>query len=139
LASLAGIVDDQSESLRLYNEAIERFKIAVKINPNLPSDLYQNWTFNLLKISEIQSGEERRLTLLSAIAIAKKTIELGGGSYNLACAYALLEDKENALKVLKETLKKKEITVEHVSHDEDWTNYFGDEDFNAVINNYDKE
>jgi hypothetical protein len=63
---------------------------------------------------------------------------LGGKCYNLACFYALRENKEDALFYLDLSLKKEEIAVGFVENDKDWDSFKNDEDFITVLNKYRK-
>ena len=68
----------------------------------------------------------------------KKAIEYGASSYNLSCIYALKKEKELALKYLNISLKNKEINIDFVEKDEDWTFYLKDTDFIELLDSYRK-
>ena len=54
-------------------------------------------------------------------------IKLGKSDYyNLACGYALLKNKEKALKYLEIALKNEEISVDYVLDDTDWECFLDD-------------
>ena len=68
--------------------------------------------------------------------ILQKGYDLGGNCYNLACLHSLRKNKIKALELLKQALKKQEVTVKHAEEDEDWEYYKNDEDFINLLNKY---
>ena len=122
----------------LNKEAIEKYKKSIEIDPTYPHS-YDGWCYALLQIAVRENDDQKNQTILQAIEKAKKGVELGGPKYNLACAYALLNDKKNALKILKEVLSNKEIPSSDILIDSDWKKYLEDEDFINLISNYDDE
>ncbi len=63
---------------------------------------------------------------------------MGGGSYNLACCYAVKRDKQNALAILEGCFAKDEIDVVFVREDSDWQPYLEDANFVALLAKYEK-
>lgn len=120
----------------LNNEAIEMYKKATEYDP---SDLtsYQNWVTSLIQLYHQLSDKE---LILEALKISLIIKEKGGSVYNLACCYALLGEKQNALIYLKESINNKSIPLEHVKSDPDWNSLRSDPDFIALVKEYqDKE
>jgi len=66
----------------------------------------------------------------------KKAVDYGGDPYNLACLYALKEEKENALSLLETSLSNKIIALDFVEKDGDWRNFQNDPDFINILNKY---
>jgi len=119
----------------LYYQAFEKFQKAIEIKPDYHEVLY-NWGTNLLVLATTKSGEEAERLIKEALKKLQKAVDLGEKKYNLACAYALLSDKENALLYLEQSLKAKEVTTDHVLQDEDWQPYQNDKDFKKLIQKY---
>ena len=65
-------------------------------------------------------------------------MDLGGYCYNLACSYALLGNKEEALRYLEQSLEQKEVDTDFIITDEDWAQYLQDEDFEKIVDRYKK-
>ncbi len=122
---------DEISQLAIKAKAIDD----IEIN-SLLADLYYNWGTDLGDLAKTKTGEEAEALYQQAFEKYKTTYDLGGSSYNLACAYALKADKENALFYLDNSLKKKEISTDFVLDDGDWKSYLKDEDFNKIINLY---
>lgn len=132
IVDLAKLKNDES----LYLESFEKYKKAVSLDPKKASAFY-NWGIAILELAKLKNDES---LYLESIEKLTKSVELGGSSYNLACAYALTRDKENALKYLEDTLKKdEEITVQFVENDEDWKGFTEDEDFQSLLAKYRKQ
>ena len=54
-------------------------------------------------------------------------------SYNLACLYAIRNQKEEALKYLERSLLRNEIFLEFVEKDKDWDRFRDDLDFKRIL------
>ncbi|MDP1770861.1 MAG: SIR2 family protein [Methylobacter sp.] len=126
---------DQAEAL--YRLAFDKFQKAVELKPDY-HQAYYNWGTNLLNLAKTQaSGGVAEALYRQALEKYQKAA-LGGGCYNLACTYALMQDKDNALLYLNRSLENKQIETEFVTDDTDWAGFLDDEDFKAVINRYAK-
>ncbi len=112
--------------------AEEKLKIAISVDPLNPR-CYNAWAYLLSTFGKMQEADKQKKYFLKANENAKLAYELGGSSYNLSCSFALLGDKENALKYLKETLDKNLTTREDVFLDDDWDSFLTDEDFKNII------
>ena len=121
------------EAEDLYNKAFEKFKKATDIKKDFHGAFY-NWGNDLGNLAKTKTGKEAEDILMQALEKCKKSVEFGGDSYNLACVYALLKDKTNALFYLEESLKRQEITTAEVLEDKDWEFYREDKDFLKVVN-----
>lgn len=116
----------------LYRKSIEKYEKATTINPN--NDLpFNNWGSAICELAKLKNDK----TLFEeVIEKSHKAYELSGKSYNLACGYALIQDKANALMFLENALKNKEETIDYIERDEDWDTYRDDPDFIALLDKY---
>lgn len=130
LSHLADIKSDKE----LFIESIKKYQKVIELNPNNKS-VYNSWGTALLNMSYLD-GINKQEVLQKAKSICEKGYSLSQNPYNLACTYALIGDRENALKYLHESLEKGFITVNHVENDRDWTNYKSDLDFIDLLNSY---
>ena len=83
-----------------------------------------------------KSGDEIKQLYDKAIEKLEMSNELDGGIYNLACIYAVIQDKENALRTLDKSLSDNEIDIDYVLNDADWVKYLEDEQFNNIVSRY---
>jgi len=123
------------ESEGLYIQAFEKFEKAIEITPDF-HEAFNNWGNFLGKLAKTKSGKESEDLYTQAIEKSEKATALGGISYNLACNYALKQDKINALLILEKTLKKQEIEITFIMQDEDWKALKDDKDFLELINRF---
>ncbi len=129
--SLAKLKRDES----LLFESLEKFKKATELNPNNAAT-FNNWVASLIRYSKLFSYVSVLKYLLEAKKIAEKSVSLGEDKYNLSCIYALLKEKEKALKLLDECLKNGKIKKVQVLKDKSWKAYWEDTDFKAIIAKY---
>lgn len=118
-----------------YLQSIEHFKRYIDEIPDDPI-AFNNWGYCLGSIGRLRKGEEARSWYRKAIEKFKLGIELGDDTYNLACYFALLSDKENAFYYLEDSLKKGAIEVQLVESDSDWAAFSEDETFIALLEKY---
>jgi hypothetical protein len=119
----------------LYTECFSKYEKAVECKPDM-HEAYYNWGTELGKLAATKEGAAAKA--LYALSIEKYTaaIELGGSTYNLACTYALIGDKDNALQYLTLSLTKKEVEVSFVVADTDWQSFHADNDFIDLIDKF---
>ncbi|MCP4268886.1 MAG: hypothetical protein GY777_25490 [Candidatus Brocadiaceae bacterium] len=128
ISGLAKLKNDET----LYRQSFEKYGKAAALNPK--SDVaFNNWGNSFLDLAKFKNDEA---LYQQSIEMFNKAVELGGSSYNLACAYALTKDAKNALKYLENSLIQKEITVEFVKEDEDWAAYKNDVEFTDLLKKY---
>jgi len=125
---LAKLKEDEA----LYRESFKKYEKATTINPN-KADAFYNWG---TAISELAMLNDDKELYRESFEKYEKAFELGGKSYNLACGYALIQDKANALIFLENALKNKEETIDYIERDEDWDAYRDDPDFIALLDKY---
>lgn len=91
-----------------------------------------------MEMAKTKSGSEAEELHKEAIEKYNEAIKHGGESYNLACLYAIRNQKAEALKYLERTLARNEITVEFMEQDEDWKELRNDPDFQDLLSRYKK-
>ena len=126
-----------SEMEELYNEAFEKYNLATTYKKDF-HQAYDNWGLALVELAKTKSGNEAEKLYKEAFEKYNLAIKHGGESYNLACLYAIRNQKAEALKYLERTLSRKEITVDFVEQDEDWKNLHNDPDFQDLLSHYKK-
>ena len=124
-----------SEAERLYNEAFEKYQCATEYKPDFYG-AYYNWGVALSDLAKIKSGSEAEKLYNEAFEKYQQAIKYGGGSYNLACLYALRNRKEEALKYLDHVLSRAEVSVKLVEEDNDWNSLRDDPDFKRLLSRH---
>ena len=124
-----------SEAERLYSEAFEKYQCATEYKPDFHG-AYYNWGVALSDLAKIKSGSEAEKLYNEAFEKYQQAIKYGGGSYNLACLYALRNRKEEALKYLDHVLSRAEVSVKLVEEDNDWNSLRDDPDFKRLLSQY---
>ncbi|WP_315570949.1 SIR2 family protein [Alloprevotella tannerae] len=124
-----------SEGEKLYKEACEKFKEGISYKKDVA---YYNWGYALMAQAKTKSGKEAEELYEDAFEKYNLALKYGGGAYNLACLYAIRNQKAEALKYLEQTLARNEITVDFVEQDEDWKNLRNDPDFQDLLSRYKK-
>ena len=125
-------IDNEAE--KLYNEAFEKYQRATQIKPDY-HEAYYNWGLALRSLAQRKFDNEPEKLYEEAIEKHYQAIKNGGGSYNLACLYAIRNKKEEALKYLERSLSRNEVSVEFVEKDKDWDGLRGDSDFKRILSN----
>ena len=114
-----------------YQKAIDSYQKASELNLK-DKDIFNNWGLALMYLAkQTNDGELYK----KAFEILNKAIELGEKSYNLACWYAVQNKKTDALELLAKCLQNKEIEVEFVENDDDWTGLKNDDNFRNILEN----
>ena len=126
-----------SEAEKLYKEAFEKYKQATTYKKD-KHEAYYNWGNALSDLAKTKSGSEAEELHKEAFKKYNLAIKHGGDAYNLACLYAIRNQKAEALKYLEQTLARNEITVDFVEQDEDWKNLRNDPDFQDLLSRYKK-
>lgn len=121
-------------SIKILLKSCEKFKKACEYEHN--EEAYTSWAYTLGYIARLSKDEEKHQYYLESHEKAVLAYNLNPAkSYNLACSYALLDDKENALKYLKESIEGGEF-VKDLLLDEDWKSFYDDPDFKMLIEKY---
>ena len=126
-----------NEAEELYKEACKKYDKAITYKQDY-HEAYNNWGNALMELAKTKSGSEAEELHKEAFEKFKEAIKHGGDAYNLACLFAIRNQKAEALKYLKHTLSRKEITVDFVEQDEDWKNLRNDPDFQDLLSRYKK-
>jgi tetratricopeptide (TPR) repeat protein len=95
------ITEFWSHALRLsnegkYEEACDKYAEIVKINPDI-HEIYHNWCIALLELAKSKKGTPEYEGLLEQAeekSLKAESLKKGIGAYNLACIYALRNNKE---------------------------------------------
>jgi TPR repeat protein len=83
-----------------------------------------------------KDGDEAEALFKQAFDKYQQADEQGGRCYNLACLYAIRDERNKALHYLDLSLSKQEISTSFVVVDEDWNEYLLDDDFKKIIDKY---
>ena len=126
-----------NEAEELYKEACKKYDKAITYKQDF-YEAYYNWGVALMELAKTKSGSEAEELHKEAFEKFKEAIKHGGDAYNLACLFAIRNQKEEALKYLEQTLARNEITVEFVEQDEDWKELRNDPDFQDLLSRYKK-
>lgn len=116
----------------LFKESITNHKKAIELDSS-NVNYYSNLFYVLVEYAKFKNDNSY---LFEAVEVMKKGEKLGADIYDLACAYALLKNKAEALSYLDKSLIRQEQTVEFILDDDDWTEYLDDADFKAIIAKY---
>jgi tetratricopeptide (TPR) repeat protein len=115
-----------------YLQSIAQHQQAYDLNPG---NLFYSKKLGAALL-EFGKFKQNRELIERSVPFLKKAAENNGGAYDLACAYALLNDEENALPLLDTLLQQKAITVEYVEQDADWKSYSDNNQFKAILNRH---
>lgn len=126
-----------NEAKKLYTEAFAKYKLATTYKKDF-HQAYDNWGLALVELANTKSGNKAEELHKEAFKNYNLAIKYGGNSYNLACLYAIRNQKAEALKYLDFALARNEITVEFVEQDKDWKNLRNDPDFQDLLSRYKK-
>ena len=134
---LLAMTKSGNEAEELYKEACKKYDKAITYKQDYHK-AYFNWGVVLMELAEIKSGNEAEELHKEAFEKFKEAIKHGGDAYNLACLFAIRNQKEEALKYLEQTLARNEITIEFVKEDEYWEELRNDPDFQDLLSRYKK-
>ena len=125
------------EADELFKQSFENFKKATETKKDIHT-AFNNWGNALLNLAKIKQGKEAdELFKESIIKLENaENILKGSGSYNLACVYSLLQDKEKALIWFEKSLILKDISIEHIEKDTDLDNIRKDQKFIEFLDKY---
>ncbi|QIK55172.1 hypothetical protein G7051_12810 [Dysgonomonas sp. HDW5B] len=124
----------QNQDIELYHEILEKYKIATQLKPS--ANYFYAWAYSLIELGKLLQDKDIIQEALEKATIAK---EMGGKSYHLACSYALLGDRKNAIKFLRRSLEKKEYPLEHIKNDPNWNTLRNIPIFTALIKEYEEK
>ncbi len=116
LSELADIETDADRKMTLLNQAIVKYEKAIKINPN--NGPYNNYASTLCQTYHLTKNPA---DLKKALEMAEKAYSLNqeSGVYNMACAYSLLGEQDQALVWLTRAIKIKPYTKKELLEDID--------------------
>ena len=134
LSKTSGIIEKE----KLIKQAIDKIKNSLNLNNDHP-DAINNLGLAMLELAKMKIGKKKESLLRQAI---DKFILVEEGktpekAYNLACAYSILGEKENAIMWLEKFLSiKKTISKSILLSDEDFNNIKNSETFINLLNKY---
>lgn len=131
LSELAKLKNDS----RLYLESIEKFKKASRINAK-SENISKNLGATLLALAQLKKDLKSYKDEIESILLKAEAIKEGAGSYNLACLYSLLDQKDVALTWFEKSLRFNNPGKEHISTDPDFNNIKSDPQFNELLAKY---
>ena len=123
-----------NEAGKIYNESFKMYHQAIQINPNFHR-AYYSWKINLSTLAQTKCDKQAEKLYEEAFKNYQQAIINENISYNLACLYAIRNQKEEALKYLERSLLRNEISLEFVEKDKDWDKFRDDLDFNRILSN----
>ncbi|MGE0636681.1 MAG: SIR2 family protein [Bacteroidia bacterium] len=122
---------------KLYQQAFEKYADAVRILPD-KYNAWDNWGNSLLKLAIAKKNDTELLKqAIEKFEIANKC-KPHYSSYNLSCAYSLLNIKDKALEFLEDCLSKKatKMTRKHIAADTDLNNIKDLPRFQELLDKY---
>ena len=123
--------EDKTKAIGLYEESIKKCEKAIELNNNY-SNAYYNLSICYTRYYRLTKNKD---LLYKALENSQKSEEIEKYSclYNIACVYALLQDKENAFKYLEEIIKIESEKKEYCQKDRDWAEYYDDPEFKRIV------
>src|SRR5262249_7580150 len=110
--------------MKMYERAATAFRMAVRLDSK--SGTYRSSLINVLR--KLGHGNEADEEVISARELIAKEIE-----YNRACFAAIMGDEEEALRLLRLALEKKQVNNDWPSHDPDFDSLRSDPRFIALM------
>jgi tetratricopeptide (TPR) repeat protein len=117
---------------KLFHEAVSKYKIAIELDPNYEMSYYNLSSLHCV-FGKTLPIEQQQEMFLVANFYGMEAFKLGDSCYNLACSFALLGKKGEALKYLQLSIQNFKISKLQVFQDDDWKNFLDDEDFKKII------
>ena len=125
-----------SKAEEFHLQACSKYEKAILINPDEIA-AYSMWGTTLRNLAKLkaQQGHLEAAEDLYVQACSKymHVYKANGRAYNLARIYALINDKDNALKFLQISLQNNELNVEVILTDDAWKCFLNDAEFKKAI------
>lgn len=132
LSDLAKIINNE----KLFEESCEKFNKAAELNSN-DSSIFYNWGATLLALAQLNNDLNSYKDEIESILKKAEAIKEGAGSYNLACLYSLLNQRDIALTWLENDLKHDPApNKEEILSDLDFNNIKSDPQFKELLDKY---
>lgn len=117
---------------QLCEQACSKYEQAITMDDK-NTDAYFYWGYNLGRLARLkaQQGclEASEELYVQACAKYKQVYNATGRAYQLARIYALINDKDNALKFLTISIDNKERKMDYILKDNVWKSFLQDTDF----------
>lgn len=111
LSELAKIKNDE----KLFTESCEKYQKATEINSNNKS-IFIYWGITLCSLAQLKNDLNSYKDEIESVFLKAEAINEGAGSYNLACLYSLLYQKDVALTWLEKELKHVTSQTKNISY-----------------------
>lgn len=128
IADLARLQKDE----KLYRESFTKYISAAALG-DADRITYYNWGNAVMELARLLDDPK---LYQECIDLFQKAARLGAPSYNMACACALLKNKEKAMELLAYCLQHNEIKAGFAAADSDWDVYRSDPDFTQLLEKY---
>jgi len=125
------------EDEELFVQSIEKYKKAIELEPDFVL-AYNGCGVSLYDLGKIKGDTTLYKEEIESLLLKAEDIKEGSGSYNLACLYSLLGDKNNALKWLDKDLQHNpnKRTRQSIENDDDFANIKDTPEFKYLLNKY---
>lgn len=130
-------ISPEPEQTALVQKTCDAYREALKHDGSHIHALEDLGMVLFLRMKKV-TAEERTALTAEAEAILLETAARNRPTYNLACLYVLLQQKEKALFYLDLALAGNWVAADYVLGDPDWTPYLADPDWLAVVKRYDR-
>lgn len=134
LSKKSGIIEKE----KLIKQAIDKINNSLNINNNNP-DAINNLGLAMLELAKMKKGKKKESLLRQAIDkfVLIEESKTPEKAYNIACAYSLLGEKEDAIIWLEKFLStNKTVSKSIVLGDEDFNNIKSSENFINLLDKY---
>ncbi|WP_321330768.1 TPR end-of-group domain-containing protein [uncultured Bacteroides sp.] len=130
LLALAKLKSDEL----LYKEAFTKYVKAIKLEPK-HVNAYKNYAACMVKYAISFHKLDEYKDKIEQMLLKANELKENSGSYNLACLYSRLKDKNKALKYLGKAFESKidNLSRKSIELDEDFENIKNDPDFIALL------
>jgi Flp pilus assembly protein TadD len=135
--ALSDLAEIKGGDEALFLQSFEKYKQATKLDPK-DAAAYYNWGTVLLTSAQMKNTLPAHKEEIEKLLLKAEEIKQGKGSYNLACLYALLGEKNKALKWLEKDLQynKEGRTRKFIENDKDFANIKDSAEFVALLDKY---
>jgi Tfp pilus assembly protein PilF len=135
--TLGKLATAKANDEKLFGQAFEKYAEAVKIKPD-KHEAWNNWGVHLGYMASSKGNDEKLFGQAFEKYAEANRYSPHSASYNMACTYSILNEKEKALKFLEESLaaKSSEMSRKEIEDDVDMQNIRGLQEFNEILNKY---
>lgn len=125
-----------NNEIKLYMQSFEKYQKASEIN-STDASIFNSWGGALLTLAKSKTNISSHKQEIKSILLKAEAIKEGSGSYNLACLYSLLDQKDTALIWFEKDLKYgSSQTKDEILSDSDLDNIKSDPQFKELMDKY---